>query len=82
MFGDKSSNVFWNMIKNQKENKIKSNDSSSTPNKKPLKKRGSSYLEKQSTQYGDNTDGDPVEIISKLPTYKKICIFTSKSKWY
>ena len=38
MFGDKSSNVFWNMIKNQKENKIKSNDSSSTPNKKPLKK--------------------------------------------
>lgn len=74
MFGDKSSNVFWNMIKNQKENKIKSNDSSSTPNKKPLKKRGSSYLEKQSTQYGDNTDGDPVEIISKLPTYKKICI--------
>ena len=74
MFGDKSSNVFWNMIKNQKEIKIKSNDSSSTPNKKSLKKRGSSYLEKQSTQYGDNTDRDPVEIISKLPTYKKICI--------
>ena len=74
MFGDKSSNVFWNMIKNQKENKIKSNDSSTTPKNKPLKKRGSTYLEKQSTQYGDNTDGDPIDIISKLPTYKKICI--------
>jgi len=74
MYGDKSSNIFWNMIKNQKENKNKSNNSSTIPKNKAPKKRGSSYLEKQSTQYGDKMEGDPVDIISNLPTYKKICI--------
>jgi hypothetical protein len=74
MFGDKSSNVFWNMIKNQKENKIKSNGSSSVTNNKTIKKRNSTYLEKQSNQFGNKTDGDPIDIISNLPTYKKICI--------
>jgi len=74
MFGDKSSNIFWNMIKNQKENKNKSNNSSTIPKNKAPKKRVSSYLEKQSTQYGDKMEGDPVDIISNLPTYKKICI--------
>ena len=68
MIGDKSNNIFWNMIKAQKENKNK-NKLNST-NLAPKRKR-SVFLSKQK-QLGDIDD--PMKIIEKYPTYKKICL--------
>ena len=72
MFGDKSSNVFWNMIKSQKDNKNKSEEKTNLESLLTSRKRGSSYLKRHSKQF--SIEGDPMEIIEKLPTYKKICL--------
>ena len=66
MFGDKTGNIFWEMIKNQKKNNPKPSLISSKA------KRYSVFLENQYINSGLN--GDIMEIISKLPTYKKICL--------
>ena len=66
MFGDKTGNIFWEMIKNQKKNNTKPSLISSKA------KRYSVFLENQYINSGLN--GDLMEIISKLPTYKKICL--------
>ena len=68
MFGDKSNNIFWNMIKNQKENKNQTKSKTTTLDSK--EKRYSSFL--QSTEY--IAQGDPMKIIEKLPTFKKVCL--------
>ena len=65
MFGDKSQNIFLNMIKNQKENKKKLKFIQPTRGKKY-----SIFLEYQSNQLGNK--GDLMKIIEKLPTIKKI----------
>ena len=66
MFGDKTGNIFWEMIKNQKKN-------NSSPE---------SSKQKHYSQFLESPDfkGDIMEIISKLPTYKKICILQSLLK--
>lgn len=66
MFGDKTGNIFWEMIKNQKKNNTKPSLISSKA------KRYSVFLENQYINSGLN--GDLMEIIFKLPTYKKICL--------
>ena len=64
MFGDKTGNIFWEMIKNQKKN---------NPSLEPSKRKNySQFIESQ--YINSNSKGDTTEIISKLPTYKKICI--------
>ena len=59
MFGDESGNIFWNMIRKQKEDKLK-------------KDKLSNYLGQKSSEL--SAKGDAMDIIEKLPTYKKICI--------
>ncbi len=51
MFGDKSSNVFWNMIKSQKDNKNKSEEKTNLESLLTSRKRGSSYLKRHSKQF-------------------------------
>jgi len=68
MFNDKSNHIFWNMIKNQKESRMKSN----TVHVTSKEKHYSNFLETQSSQLGAR--GDLMTIIAKLPTYKKICL--------
>ena len=68
MFSDKPKNIFWKAVKNQKENKInKSNSVHLTKGK-----RRSSFIMKQK-EFVD-TKGDPMQIIEKLSTYKKVCL--------
>ena len=70
MFGDKSKNIFWIMIKNQKENK---NKLESNLQIQPIKeKKYSVFLENQSDKFGNK--GDLMKIIEKLPTFKKISL--------
>ena len=64
MFGDKGGNIFWEMIKKQKKNKNQTSNISSKG------KHYSQFLESQYINSGLN--GDIMEIIAKLPTYKKI----------
>ena len=71
MFNDNSSKVFWNIIKNQEENKNIYDESSKLTINESKIKRGSNCIEELSNQFGS---GEPMEIIEKLPTYKKICI--------
>ena len=76
MFAEKSGNIFWSIIKNQKDNKnkIKSN----SVHIAPKGKRYSVFLTQQSNQLG--TKGDPMQVIEKLPTFKKVCILQSLLK--
>ena len=67
MFGDKSGNIFWNMIQKQKEEQLKNKFNSSKK-----ERHYSNYLEQQSSQLG--AKGDAMAMIEKLPTYKKIYI--------
>ena len=76
MFGDKSGNIFWNMIKSQKDNKNKMK--SYSVHMAPKSKRYSTFLAQQSNQLGSK--GDPMQIIEKLPTFKKICLLQSLLK--
>ena len=62
MFGDNSSSIFWNIIKNKKEN----NDVSAK------EKQYSFFLERKSNELG--VEGDLMAKIEKLSTYKKICL--------
>jgi len=71
MFNDNSSKVFWNIIKNQEENKNIYDESYKLTVNESKVKRGSNCIEELSNQFGS---GEPMEIIEKLPTYKKICI--------
>jgi len=71
MFNDNSSKVFWNIIKNQEDNKNIYDESYKLTINESIGKRGSSCIEELSNQFGS---GEPMEIIEKLPTYKKICI--------
>ena len=68
MIGDKSNNIFWKMIKAQKENKNK--NKSNSVRMAPKRKR--SVFLSQQEQLGDKDD--PMTIIEKYPTYKKICL--------
>ena len=68
MIGDKSNNIFWNMIKAQKENKNKNKPNST--HMAPKRKR--SLFLSQQQQLGDKED--PMKVIEKYPTYKKICL--------
>ena len=70
MFGDKSKNIFWIMIKNQKENKNKLE--SNLPIQPIKEKKYSVFLENQSDKLGNK--GDLMKIIEKLPTFKKISL--------
>jgi hypothetical protein len=71
MFNDNSSKVFWNIIKNQEENgSIYGQSYKLTINESKVK-RGSNCIEELSNQFGS---GEPMQIIEKLPTYKKLCI--------
>ena len=83
MFGDKSNNIFWNMIKNKKTIVNPSNiqNSEEFSIKKPYKRattlsmRTLSQYDSESMQISDvSSDEDPIKIIDKLPTYAKICI--------
>ena len=67
MLVDKSTNIFWNMIKAKKEKKINEDLSASIK-----KKRGSIFIEQQFNQIGNKED--PMKLIEKLPTYTKISI--------
>ena len=67
MFGDKSGNIFWNMIQKQKEEQLKNKFNSSKK-----ERHYSNYLKQQSSQLG--AKGDAMAMIEKLPTYKKIYI--------
>lgn len=71
MFNDNSSKVFWNIIKNQEDNKNIYDESYKLMINEPKGKRGSNCIEELSNQFGS---GEPMEIIEKLPTYKKIRI--------
>ena len=62
MFDDKSNNIFWKMINNLKENN--NNKLNSVP-LSTTKNQDSSLF---------NQKGDPLQIIEKLSTYKKICL--------
>ena len=64
MLGDKSTNIFWNMIRNKKEQKLNPDLSSSI-----TKKRGSMFIEQQTGE-----KQNPMKLIEKLPTYTKISI--------
>ena len=66
MFEDKANNIFWEMIRNQTTDK---NSISLTPSEE---KHYSAFLENQSKYSG--FEGDIMDKISKLPTYKKIRI--------
>ena len=68
MIGDKSNNIFWKMIKAQKENKNK--NKSNSVRMAPKRKR--SVFLSQQEQLGDKDD--PMTIIENYPTYKKICL--------
>ena len=68
MYNDKPSHIFWNMVKIQKEKRMKTN----TVHVESKEKRYSNFLETQSTQFGGR--GDLMNIIENLPTYKKICL--------
>ena len=67
MLVDKSTNIFWNMIKTK--NKSKKNQNLPTSLKK---KHGSIFIEQQFNQTGATEN--PMKIIEKLPTYTKISI--------
>ena len=64
MLVDKSTNIFWNMIKNKKEQKMDPDLSASLS-----KKRGSMFIEQQTGE-----KENPMKLIEKLPTYTKISI--------
>ena len=66
MLVDKSTNIFWNMIKNKKDNRKKDQSSMSK------KKRGSFLIEQQCNQIGEKEE--PMKLIEKMPTYSKISI--------
>ena len=64
MLVDKSTNIFWNMIKNKKDQKMDPDLSASLS-----KKRGSMFIEQQTGE-----KENPMKLIEKLPTYTKISI--------
>ena len=69
MLSNRSNNIFWKVVKNHKETKNynKSNSVNLTEGK-----HSSSFLIKQKDLV--DTKGDPMQIIEKLSTYKKICL--------
>ena len=83
MFGDKSNNIFWNMIKNKKTivnpSDIPNSDEFSL---KKSYKRATTLSMRTLSQYDSESmkisevpiDEDPIKIIDKLSTYAKICI--------
>ena len=67
MLVDKSTNIFWNMIKNKKDKAMNAPYISLSK-----KKRGSFLIEQQCYQIGEREE--PMKLIEKMPTYSKISI--------
>ena len=83
MFGDKSNNIFWNMIKNKKTcvnpreipNKEEFSTKKSFKRVNTLSMRTLSQYDSESMKISDmSADEDPIKIIDKLSTYAKICV--------